>query len=69
MKGLVCAAVLSLMSISATFAQAPTAPAKMSAEEKKAISKTCSDQANQKGLKGKDRRKFRAACIKNGGKS
>ena len=69
MKSLVCAAVLSLMSISATFAQAPTAPPKMSAEEKKAISKTCSDQANQKGLKGKDRRKFRAACIKNGGKS
>jgi len=68
MKGLVCAAVLSLM-ISAAFAQAPSAPAKMSADEKKAISKTCSDQANQKGLKGKDRRKFRAACIKNGGKS
>src|SRR5262249_45986363 len=69
MKGLVCAAVLSLMSISATFAQAPSAPPKMSADEKKAISKTCSDQANQKGLRGKDRRKFRAACIKNGGKS
>ena len=69
MKGLICAAVLSLLSISASFAQAPTAPAKMSADEKKAISKTCSDQANQKGLKGKDRRKFRAACIKNGGTS
>ena len=69
MKGLICAAVLSLLSISASFAQAPAAPAKMSADEKKAISKTCSDQANQKGLKGKDRRKFRAACIKNGGKS
>jgi hypothetical protein len=69
MKGLVCAAVLSLMSIGAAFAQAPTAPAKLSADEKKAISKTCSDQANQKDLKGKDRRKFRAACIKNGGKS
>jgi hypothetical protein len=69
MKGLICAAVLSLLSISASFAQAPTAPAKMSADEKKAISKTCSDQANQKGLKGKDRRKFRATCIKNGGKS
>jgi hypothetical protein len=72
MKVLICAAVLSLVSIGATFAQpaAPaSAPAKMSAEEKKAISKACSDQANQKGLRGKDRRKFRAACIKNGGKS
>jgi hypothetical protein len=33
------------------------------------ISKTCSDQANQKGLHNTDRRKFRAACIKNGGMS
>jgi hypothetical protein len=69
MKVLICAAMLSLMSVSATFAQAPSAPAKMSADEKKAISKACSDQANQKGLRGKDRKKFRATCIKNGGKS
>jgi hypothetical protein len=69
MKGLICAAVLSLMSISVAFAQAPSAPAKLSADEKKAISKSCSEQAGQKGLHGKDRRKFRAACIKNGGKS
>jgi hypothetical protein len=57
------------MSISATFAQAPSAPAKMGPDEKKAISKTCSDQANQKGLHNTDRRKFRVACIKNGGMS
>ena len=69
MKVLICAAMLSLMSISATFAQAPSAPAKMSADEKKAISKACSDQANAKGLHRKDRKTFRAACIKNGGKS
>jgi hypothetical protein len=72
MKVLICAAVLSLVSIGAPFAQpaAPAAPpAKMSAQEKKAISKACTDQANQKSLHGKDRRKFRAACIKNGGKS
>jgi hypothetical protein len=69
MKVLICAAVLSLMSINATFAQAPSAPAKMSADEKKAISKACSDQANAKGLHKKDRQKFRAGCIKNGGKS
>ena len=37
-------------------------------DEKKAISKACSDQADQKGLHGKDRKKFRSACIKNGGK-
>ena len=70
MKVLICAAVLSLLSASASFAQAPAAaPAKMSADEKKAISKTCSEQADQKGLHGKDRKKFRSACIKNGGKS
>lgn len=69
MKVLICAAMLSLMGLSATFAQAPSAPAKMSADEKKAISKACSEQANQKGLHGTDRKKFRAGCIKNGGKS
>jgi len=36
--------------------------------DKKAISKACSDEANTKGLKGKERRKFRNACKKNGGK-
>jgi hypothetical protein len=69
MKVLAYAAVLSLVSVSATFAQAPSAPANMSADEKKAISKTCSDQANARGLHGKDRTKFRAKCIKDGGKS
>jgi len=68
-KVLICAAMLSLVSAGATFAQAPSAPAKMSTDEKKAISKTCSDQANAKGLHGKDRKKFRAACIKDGGAS
>jgi hypothetical protein len=68
MKVLITAAVLSLVSIGATFAQAPSAPAKMGADEKKAISKTCSDLANEKGLHNTERRKFRAACIKNEGK-
>ena len=68
MKVLICTAMLSLLSIGATFAQAPSAPAKMSADEKKVISKTCSDQASAKGLHGDDRKKFRTACIKNGGK-
>jgi hypothetical protein len=69
MKVLICVAVLSLVGLSATFAQAPSAPPKMSADEKKAISKSCSDQANANGLHGKDRTKFRAKCIRNGGKS
>jgi len=37
--------------------------------EKSAISKQCSALADQKGLHGKDREKFRAACKKNGGKA
>jgi hypothetical protein len=44
----------------------PSAKSTMS-PEKKAISKACSDQANAKGLHGKARKKFRAACKKNGG--
>jgi psiF repeat len=36
--------------------------------DKKAISKTCSDQATTKGLHGKERKAFRAECKKNGGK-
>jgi hypothetical protein len=45
----------------------PAAPAKMTSDQKKAISKSCSDQATAKGLHGKARKKFRAACKKNGG--
>lgn len=37
--------------------------------DKKAISKACTDQANAKGLHGKERKKFRAQCKKNGGKA
>jgi hypothetical protein len=63
-------AVLALMiGVGAAFAQAPaTAPAKMSADDKKAISKSCSDQANAKGLHGKERKKFRSECKHNAGK-
>jgi hypothetical protein len=51
--------------------QAPAAStsAPTSGSDKKAVSKECSDQANQKGLHGKERRKFRSECKKNGGKS
>jgi psiF repeat len=44
-------------------------PAKMSADDKKAISKSCTDQANAKGLHGKDRKKFRSDCKHNDGKA
>jgi psiF repeat len=37
--------------------------------DKKAISKACSDQATAKGLHGKERKKFRSACKRNGGKA
>ena len=76
----VIGAALSLMiGIGAAFAQAPapapsTPPAaqpaaapKLTAEQKKAISKSCPDQATAKGLHGKARKKFRLECKKNGG--
>jgi hypothetical protein len=63
-------ALLALMiGMGAAFAQAPAAaPAKMTAEQKQAISKSCSDQANTKGLHGKERKKFRSECKHNAGK-
>ena len=42
-------------------------PAAMSQAQKQAISKSCTDQANAKGLHGKARKKFRVDCKKNGG--
>jgi hypothetical protein len=50
-------------------APAAAAPAAPSATDKKSISKSCTDQANAKGLHGKARKKFRSACKKNGGKA
>jgi hypothetical protein len=66
----VISALLALtIGTAAAFAQAPAAaPAKMTPEQKQAISKSCSDQANTKGLHGKDRKKFRSECKHNAGK-
>ncbi len=51
-------------------APAASAPAAApAASDKKAISKSCSDQANAKGLHGKARKKFRSDCKHNGGKA
>jgi hypothetical protein len=77
MKSLVSAILLSSAIgvgtvLAQTSAPAPTgqpATSHMSAEQKSAISKSCSDQANAKGLHGKARWKFRSACKKAGGKA
>jgi psiF repeat len=85
MKIAISAALLSLtIGLGTAFAQAPApapapstpapaaqpaAPAKMSADDKKAVSKACSDQANAKGLHGKARKKFRSDCKHTGGKT
>jgi psiF repeat len=50
-------------------AQAQPAPsATPGSSDKKAISKSCTDQANAKGLHGKARKKFRSDCKHAGGK-
>jgi hypothetical protein len=75
----VAAAILALtLGSGAALAQNPppagTAPAvsppssNASAADKKAIAKSCTDQANAKGLHGKARKKFRSKCKHNGGK-
>lgn len=48
--------------------QSPTVNAPTSATTKQVVSKACSDQANAKGLHGKERKKFRSECKKRGGK-
>jgi hypothetical protein len=75
MKSLISAVVLSvaLGGIATAWAETST-PAPMSSDQKtssdqkKAISKSCTDQANAKGLHGKARKKFRSECKQNGGK-
>jgi hypothetical protein len=49
--------------------QSAAPPAAPSSTDKKAISKSCTDQANAKGLHGKARKKFRSNCKKGGGKA
>ncbi len=66
---LVISAALLTLAIGVASAWAQTSPAQPSADEKKAISKSCSDQANAKGLRGKARKKFRSECKHAGGKA
>ncbi|MGB9391909.1 MAG: PsiF family protein [Xanthobacteraceae bacterium] len=63
-SALLCAAI----GMGTAWAQT-SAPSPMSQDQKKTISKSCSDQANAKGLHGEQRRKFRSECKKAGGKS
>lgn len=70
MRTLASAILLSfVLGVGGALAENPApAPAKMSMD-KKAISKSCSDQANAKGLHGKARKKFRSECKHAGGKA
>jgi len=73
MKIVVCTALVAFsLGLGSAFAQAPATPSGTQAKsdaDKQAISKACSDQANAKGLHGKERKTFRSACKKNGGKA
>ena len=71
MKTLMTATLLAFaIGTACAMAETPASPpAMMSAEAKTPISKVCSEQADEKGLHKKDRQKFRAACIKGGGKT
>jgi len=80
LKTLMMTAFAVLIGSSATIAQtAPTAKpvaaqrssaAKSTSDtDKKVISKACSDQATAKGLHGKERKAFRSACKRRGGKA
>lgn len=75
MKSLISATMLFLaigiggaLAQTSTPADQPAAGSKMTADQKKAISKSCSDQASAKGLHGTARKKFRSECKKAGGK-
>jgi hypothetical protein len=76
MRSLVTALLLSLaVGAGTAVAQAPAptgqaaAASHMSPDQKKAISKSCTDQANATGLHGKARKKFRSECKHAGGKA
>ena len=65
-----CAAILSMafaVTIAGASAQTPPPSGTPDPTNKLAVSKACSQQADAKGLHGKARKKFRAACKKRGG--
>jgi hypothetical protein len=69
MRSILSVAILSVAIGMGTAWAQTSAPSPMSQDQRKAISKSCSDQANAKGLHGEARRKFRPECKKAGGKS
>jgi len=64
MKYLLPVCVALLMSFGAANAEMATAPKAPATKERSAKSVECSKQADAKGLHGKERQKFRAACKK-----
>jgi hypothetical protein len=78
MRSFVSAVLFSVaIGAGAALAQAPAplptgqaaATSHKGADQKKAISKSCTDQANAKGLHGKARKKFRSECKHAGAKA
>jgi hypothetical protein len=75
MRSLVSAMLLSLtFDVGIALAQPappgqPVSAPQTGQDQKKAISKSCTDQANTKGLHGKERKKFRSECKKASGKA
>jgi len=69
MRSILSVALLSVAIGMGTAWAQTSAPSPMSQDQRRAISKSCSDQANAKGLHGEARRKFRSECKKAGGKS
>lgn len=67
MKIATLSTLLVLLGSSVCLAQTPDPAAPAAPRDKTAISKSCTDQANQRGLHGKKRKTFRAQCKKNGG--
>lgn len=57
------------MAQTAATTPAASATAKKTPADRSAVSKACSAQADAKKLHGKERKKFRNECKKNGGKS
>jgi hypothetical protein len=62
----ICAAVLSLTLVADVTASSSAFA--LFGRSKQAVSKSCSQQADKKGLHGKARKTFRAKCKRHGGK-
>ena len=63
MKALLAGIIVSLaIGASGALAQATSSGQGSTSPDKQAISKSCSDQANAKGLRGKARKRFRSEC-------